>query len=332
MHGGLRGDNCIVFDPFCLDRSNECLWRGSEVIKLRPKAYAVLNQLVEHSGKLVTKEELLATVWPETFVTDAVLKVTIRQLRDALDDDPKTPLFIETAHRRGYRFIGRTANGGPPATKTPETLRPRDEPLGFVGRNEVLSRMRSSLEKMRAGERQIVFVTGEAGIGKTALVDTFARYLAFDQNIRIVRGQCLEQYGTSEAYLPILDAMGTLAREDQKVVDVLRAHAPMWLLQMPALLNAAEREALSREVFGATRERMLREMGEALEVLTSEQPLVLILEDLHWSDCSTLDLISYLAAQSSQAGTAGQEAMRGVAARLSQRGSNREVFVCYISE
>ena len=298
MHRGVRGDNCIVFEPFCLDRSNECLWRGSEVIKLRPKAYAVLNQLVEHSGHLVTKEELLASVWPETFVTDAVLKVTIRQLRDALDDDPRAPLFIETAHRRGYRFIGHVSNGGQP--KTPETIttpRPRDDvqPLGFVGRNEVLSRMRSSLEKILQGERQIVFVTGEPGIGKTALVDTFARYLAFDPNIRIGHGQCLEQYGTGEAYLPILDAMSSLAREDQKVVDVLRAHAPMWLLQMPALLSASEREALGREVFGATRERMLREMGEALEALTSEQPLVLILEDLHWSDCSTLDLISYLA-------------------------------------
>jgi predicted ATPase/DNA-binding winged helix-turn-helix (wHTH) protein len=298
MHRGVRGDNCIVFEPFCLDRSNECLWRGSEVIKLRPKAYAVLNQLVEHSGHLVTKEELLAAVWPETFVTDAVLKVTIRQLRDALDDDPKAPLFIETAHRRGYRFIGHVSNGGQP--KPPETIttpRPRNDvqPLGFVGRNEVLSRMRSSLEKTLEGERQIVFVTGEPGIGKTALVDTFARYLAFDPNIRIGHGQCLEQYGTGEAYLPILDAMSSLAREDQKVVDVLRAHAPMWLLQMPALLSASEREALGREVFGATRERMLREMGEALEALTAEQPLVLILEDLHWSDCSTLDLISYLA-------------------------------------
>lgn len=298
MHRSVRGDNCIVFEPFCLDRSNECLWRGPEVIKLRPKAYAVLNQLVEHSGHLVTKEELLATVWPETFVTDAVLKVTIRQLRDALDDDPRAPLFIETAHRRGYRFIGHVSNGGQPTT--PETIttpRPRDDvqPLGFVGRNEVLSRMRSSLERILEGERQIVFVTGEPGIGKTALVDTFARYLAFDPKIRIGHGQCLEQYGTGEAYLPILDAMTGLAREDPKVVDVLRAHAPMWLLQMPALLSASEREALGREVFGATRERMLREMGEALEALTAEQPLVLILEDLHWSDCSTLDLISYLA-------------------------------------
>ena len=78
---------------------------------------------------------------------------------------------------------------------------------------------------------------------------------------------------------------------------MLRAHAPMWLLQMPSLVSASDRELLSREVSGATRERMLREMGEALEALTAELPLVLILEDLHWSDYSTLDLISYLARQ-----------------------------------
>ena len=71
----------------------------------------------------------------------------------------------------------------------------------------------------------------------------------------------------------------------------------MWLLQMPSLLSTSDRESLSREVLGATRERMLREMGEALEALTAELPLVLILEDLHWSDYSTMELISYLARQ-----------------------------------
>src|SRR5262249_15438969 len=133
--------------------------------------------------------------------------------------------------------------------------------------------------------------------GKTALVDTFAHGISSDRRIRIGRGQCLEQYGTSEAYLPVLEAIGRLCREDAQVVDVLRAHAPMWLMQMPSLLSASDRELLSREVSGATRERMLREICEALEALTSDSPLVLILEDLHWSDYSTLDLISYLAKQ-----------------------------------
>ena len=69
----------------------------------------------------------------------------------------------------------------------------------------------------------------------------------------------------------------------------------MWLLQLPSLVTGSVREALSRELSGATKERMLREMGDALEILTADMPLVLILEDLHWSDYSTLDLISYLA-------------------------------------
>jgi predicted ATPase len=252
----------------------------------------VLNQLVGRPGQLITKEELLNSVWPETFVGDAVLKVAIRQLREALDDDPKSPRFIETAHRRGYRFIGEIAE-----SVQGSRLSIADSPQRLVGRDEALSRMGSWLEKMLGGARQIVFVTGEAGIGKTALVDTFARSILTNRSIRISRGQCLEQYGTSETYLPVLEAIGRLCREQSQVVDVLRAHAPMWLLQMPSLLSALDREALSREVFGATRERMLREMGEALEALTAHLPLVLIMEDLHWSDYSTIDLISYLARQ-----------------------------------
>jgi predicted ATPase/DNA-binding winged helix-turn-helix (wHTH) protein len=297
----------IIFDPFSLDLSNECLWRGSQAIKLRPKAFAVLDYLLGRPGQLVTKEKLLDAVWPETFVGEGVLKVAIRQIREALADDPKSPRFIETAHRRGYRFIGQIAESGQELANDQEissnravsgsALRAADSPRGVVGRDEALSRMRSWLEKMLGGERQIVFVTGEAGIGKTALVDTFARSIASDRSIRIGRGQCLEQYGTSEAYLPVLEAIGRLGREQTQVVDVLRAHAPMWLLQMPSLMSASDRESLSRELSGATRERMLREMGEALEALTADLPLVLILEDLHWSDYSTLDLISYLARQ-----------------------------------
>src|ERR1051325_8181536 len=94
-----------MFDYFCLDLANECLWKGSQAIKLRPKAFAVLGYLLGHPGQLVTKEELLNGVWPGTFVGEAVLKVTIRQIREALGDDQKFPRFIETAHRRGYRFI-----------------------------------------------------------------------------------------------------------------------------------------------------------------------------------------------------------------------------------
>ena len=295
----------IVFDPFCLDLANECLWRGSLAIPLRPKAFAVLKYLIGRPARLVNKEELLNAVWPETFVGEAVLKVTIRQLRKALDDDPKSPRFIETAHRRGYRFIGQIAEDWQAAAEDQEigsnNARSASMPgpsfssQGFVGRDEALSQMRNLLDKALGGERQILFVTGEAGIGKTALVDAFSGSIASDRSIRISRGQCLEQYGTDEAYLPVLEAIGQLCQEHGQVVDLLRAHAPMWLLQMPSLLNPSDRETFSREVFGATRDRMVREMSETLESLAAETPLLLILEDLHWSDYSTVDLISALA-------------------------------------
>jgi DNA-binding winged helix-turn-helix (wHTH) protein/pimeloyl-ACP methyl ester carboxylesterase len=94
-----------AFDPYTLDSADAVLSRGTEPIPLTPKAFAVLLHLVERRGHLVTKNELFDAVWAGVFVGDAVLKVCIREIRKALDDDPKVHRFIETVHRRGYRFV-----------------------------------------------------------------------------------------------------------------------------------------------------------------------------------------------------------------------------------
>ena len=112
------------FGRFRLDPPNERLWLGEKAVALRPKAFAVLKHLVERRGQLVTKQQLLDTVWPETFVTDAVLKDSIRQLREALGDDASSPQYIETAHRRGYRFIGELSEAATaPASMPPPRAR-----------------------------------------------------------------------------------------------------------------------------------------------------------------------------------------------------------------
>src|SRR5262245_35686491 len=128
----------IMFGPFCLDLSNECLWRGPQAIKLRPKAFAVFEYLVGHSGRLVTKEELLNAAWPGTFVGEAVLKVAIREIREALDDDPASPRFIETAHRRGYRFIGQIAEMQKAYEVSGSSQRAAESRQRFVWRHVVL--------------------------------------------------------------------------------------------------------------------------------------------------------------------------------------------------
>ncbi|HKE59445.1 MAG TPA: AAA family ATPase, partial [Pyrinomonadaceae bacterium] len=296
-------DQQIALGPFRLDEANECLWHEKRAISLRPKAYAVLRYLVQHPGILVTKQQLLDDVWPNTFVSDAVLKDCIRQLREAFGDEARAPRYIETAHRRGYRFIGPVSGNdkvSPAEAAKPERFSAPSPPptdLSILGREEALAQMMAWLDKSIAAQTQVVFVTGEAGIGKTSLVEAFLLQARQLQDIWIARGQCLEQYGAGEAYLPVLECLSRLARGPARgrIIELLRANAPTWLAQMPSLTTPVEREALQEEVVGATRERMLREMSEAIEALTLESPLILVLEDLHWSDLSTLDLISYLA-------------------------------------
>ncbi|MGH9632631.1 MAG: AAA family ATPase, partial [Bryobacteraceae bacterium] len=278
----------VVFPPFRLDPANQCLWRGSESIELKPKAFAVLSYLAGRPGQLILKEEILEAVWPDTFVGEAVLKVAIAGLRKSLGDSTKPPRFIETLHRRGYRFIA-------PVEK-PEVVQSCPS-VELVGREDVLSRLRGCLESARTGARQVVFVSGEPGIGKTAVVDAFLADEACASAIHVARGYCFEHHGAGEAYFPFLEALGRMCvRPDHdRLKAILVRHAPTWLVQMPSLIHPSEKESLQRQVLGASRERMLREMAEALEAFTADSPLVLVLEDLHWSDPSTVDLISCLA-------------------------------------
>ena len=287
------------FLPFRLDTVNQCLWRRGETahderMLLTPKAFAVLRYLVEHAGRLVTQEELLEAVWPETHVQPEVLKSRIFEVRSALGDRPKTPRFIETLPRRGYRFIA-TVHDGPAAV--PGLLAPpASSPL--VGRERALGVLRECLQRTLTNQRQIVFLTGEPGIGKTALVDAFQQQAAADvPALRLAHGQCIEGYGGKEAYYPMLEALGELCRGagGDAVVQTLAVHAPTWLVQFPALMTRDHRDTLHRELLGATRERMLREIAELLETLTVARPLLLVFEDLQWVDHATVDLLAALA-------------------------------------
>src|SRR5262245_26799090 len=95
----------LGFLDFVLDAGNAQLVRGAETIPLRPKALTLLSCLATRPGRLTTKDELLAAVWPDTAVSDWVLTRTVTELREALGDDARQPRIIETVHRRGYRFL-----------------------------------------------------------------------------------------------------------------------------------------------------------------------------------------------------------------------------------
>jgi tetratricopeptide (TPR) repeat protein len=161
-----------------------------------------------------------------------------------------------------------------------------------------LKRLGEALRRAGAGAGQVIFLTGEPGIGKTALADTFLRRARRRHpSLLTTRGQCVEQYGPGEAYLPWLDALGALLEgpHRERILGVLRVHAPTWCLQLPAAFaSSGTHEQLLRETIGATKERMLRELGDALGALAAGTPIVLLLEDLHWADPSSVDLLRHL--------------------------------------
>jgi DNA-binding winged helix-turn-helix (wHTH) protein len=269
---------------------------------LPPKALAVLWQLATQAGQVVTKEALLDAVWAGTLVSEGVLTTCLRILRQALGEDAQQPRYIATVHRLGYRFVAPVTTGDapppePPSAHPPLTpVRVPTPPL-LVGRAVEVAQLHTCLAQAQQGVRQIVFVTGEVGVGKTTVVEAVVQQWAAAEALWLGRGQCIEQYGAGEAYLPLLEALGRLGRESggMRLVACLRQYAPTWLAHLPALGRLDELAAEPPAMPGATPARMLRELAEALEALAAERPMVLVLEDLHWSDPSTVEALALLA-------------------------------------
>jgi predicted ATPase/DNA-binding winged helix-turn-helix (wHTH) protein len=294
----MRSGAAVEFPPFRLDLVNQQLWRGGVLLPLRPKPFAVLAYLAMQAGRLVPRAELVKAVWPDTHIGAAVLRGYIRDLRLALGDDPQAPRFIETLAHRGYRFVAAVSGSAasPADDQQPQPAGELRNPT-LVGREAELGLLHRCLMRAMRGSRQVVFLTGEPGIGKTTLVDAFLANPASGTKVRVARGQCVEHFGSGEGYLPLLEALAQLCRDPggDELIALLTRHAPTWLVQMPALISDNELAAVQRRVQGASRERMLRELAEALEVLTAATPLILVIEDLQWSDFSTLDLLSLTA-------------------------------------
>jgi predicted ATPase len=275
------------FGCFQLDTRNECLWQNGVQIGLTPKPFAVLRYLVENPQRLVTHDELLDKLWPETYVQPQVLRTYVLELRKLLGDSVESPRFIRTVPGRGYWFLAQVeeATGHAVDTRGPQSGR-------IVGRQQEFERLSGLLQQAAQGDRQVAFITGETGMGKTALIDLFCRQLCSDGQVHVARGQCVEGFAGKEAYYPVIEALGQLCSKDdgKKHVHVMQQKAPSWYAQLTALHGDSPAPVTQP----ARGERLLNEICDAIEAMCSEIPLTVVFEDLHWADLSTLDLISAL--------------------------------------
>jgi predicted ATPase len=168
-------------------------------------------------------------------------------------------------------------------------------PQATVGREPQREQLMRAYGRVKQGRSLIVALTGEPGIGKTSLVESFLQELnARGERPTIARGRCAESLAGSEAYLPILEVLDGLLRSLASVIKIV---APTWYVQLtpPSVAEAAAPVEGAPVQPAASQERMKRELAALLQEISWTQPVVLFIDDLHWADISTIDLLNYLA-------------------------------------
>ena len=295
-----------AFDGYELDTDRFELRCAGQAIDIEPQVLQLLAYLIANRRRVVAKAELIEHLWPQHIVSDNALHQRIATARRLLGDRSRQPTCIRTIRGKGYHFIASVEETTPQRLREALSLPLRLEssasprssaPSFMVGRAAELTVLQQCWEAACEGERRMVWVTGEAGIGKTTLVNAFTHRIAADRPLRLGHGQCVDQYGPGEAYMPILAALERLGRGDHgaELAACLGQYAPSWLIQLPSLLTADRRDRLQRQAAATTQARMLRELLYALEQFALDAPIMLVLEDLHWSDPSTLALLAALA-------------------------------------
>jgi DNA-binding winged helix-turn-helix (wHTH) protein len=272
------------FPPFRFDSRTGSLWLSGRPVHLSRKAAELLGCLLASPGALVTHEQLLTRVWPETHVQPENVKTVIHELRTVLNDPSHAPKFIRSDPGRGYTFVADVTVGMPPLFSDDQDA---EEAL-FVGREtelDVLNRhMQAAADRC---EPQLVLIEGGRGVGKTTLCDRFARQVRRRHTVRISLATGVEVWGTVERYSVLIEALGSLARQYPHFAPAAIARrAPGWL----AKLAAGSSPAVPSDDQPSD-ERLAREFMAVLDELTVDVPLLLILEDLQWSDAATFECL-----------------------------------------
>ena len=290
-----------AFGPFRLDTATQLLCNEELCVNLTPKVYRLLLYFLLHSERLISHEELFDTVWDGRIVDDSALRLAVNSLRNALGDESKAPRYILTVCKRGYRFLAvvtvkecyrialvsetRLLHYQPQVQTSPARLEYTQD----------LAELQGAFQQASNGEKRLVFLAGEQGMGKTALIDTF---LAKVQHLEmaVLRARCVQMGGVAEPFLPLLEALQRHCREPygRLIIERLNHLAPTWLYQMLNELNPDEIALLYPKVSHINTGRMLREGADFFERLGTNSTFILILDNAQWCDAFTLDLLNFL--------------------------------------
>jgi DNA-binding winged helix-turn-helix (wHTH) protein len=284
------------FGKLELDAATYTLSRAGRALSLQPKVFDVLRYLIEHRDRVVSKDELLESVWRGEHVNESAVPWSISHARSALGQRRGSKQPIETVHGRGYRFaidvevLGNTNAAPPikPALPTPVPVAPASGPP-FVGREDAMRRLCARVEDALGGSGRLCLVSGEPGIGKTRCSEEVLAY-ASQQGFHALVGRSFEDSGE-----PVFWPFIQIVRDALRALPELREQGEPLLARLatldpgPANGNGVDREEIAQRFWP------LDEITRFLMRASQVAPLALLLDDLQWADAGTLNLLNFLA-------------------------------------
>ncbi len=291
----------LAFGDLELDVDRFELRRGGVRVAVQPKPLALLLFLARQRERLVPREEVVAHLWPDVVVSDDALFHALKVAREAVGDRGRHQRVIETVRGVGFRFVAPVeerlpapAHRAAPRTRTGALAA---ESLPLLGRDALLERIETALDDALRGRGGLVLLAGEAGVGKTRLLDALAD-VARARGARVARGASREAGGP--AFAPWIEALESLfaASSDAEIAALAEGTTGAWLgelvhglrdrLPLLALVEPGDRHGAESHW------SLLGAVARALAASASTQPLVVLLDDLHWADAASLSLVEFL--------------------------------------
>jgi len=260
--------------------------RDGAAVDLQPKPLAILLHLIRHRDRIVTRDELFAAVWPGVTVGDSSLTRAVSVLRTALGDTAAGSRAIRTVARRGYRLVAPVEEL---REGTAAPLAPRDP---FVGRDVPLAALAAAWDAARDGRGGLALVSGEPGIGKTRLAGELAAAVRAG-GCRALVGFCPATGGAPPLW-PFARALRGLCEDEG--VEALEAAAAAARVDLGDLLPEREPPARGAPQRGAGLPgfAVLDALDRLVAALAAQRPLLLVLDDVHWADRSSLRALELL--------------------------------------
>jgi DNA-binding winged helix-turn-helix (wHTH) protein len=284
--------NCVVllvFDHYSFDEANRELWRGTEPVKIDPQQLDLLAMFLRHPGQMLSRQQIVDSIWQGRAIADSVLTVAIAKLRKALGKTRERREFIESRYGRGYRFLLEVEQRDAPKRKAepPATVSAAPTRFTLVGRDEALLRLTRAAEEAEAGRGRVCLITGEPGIGKTRLAEALEQHVQERGNTLVLWARC--QAETSTPLWPLRQLVRELAKQS------LAPDAP----EPERVAVATSFEAASSTLFGtlkyeAADHGTLDALALGLIEASRRRPLLIVMDDIQWADSASLRVLNFI--------------------------------------